>query len=113
MEIKVTIDGREAPPVEQELGPVPTPAAVTAQPAGKGAAPPPEVAAAAAAIGAIDAGPAHIPPGQVGQPLANVVASAPAQAADAGLEPALAAGAAPEYAQEVAEVIEAEGEAEA
>lgn len=108
MEIKVTIDGDEAQRASRQ-------AAAASEAGGQGAessGPPPEVAAAAAAIGAIDAGPAHIPPGESGQALANVAASAQAPSAGAGQESALAAGAAPGYAPETAEVLEAEGEVE-
>jgi hypothetical protein len=108
MEIKVTIDGAET-----ERG-VPSAGVAPADPGQRGAessGPPPEIAAAAAAVGAIDAGPAHIPPGESGQALANVAASAQEPAA-AQSQSALAAGAAPEYTGEVEEVIEAKGEME-
>jgi hypothetical protein len=110
MEIKVTIDGDEA---QRSLGQAAAaPAPASAGPQGdEGSTPPAEIAAAAAAIGAIDAGPAHIPPGESGQALPNIAASAQVPAA-AQNESALAAGAAPEYGREMEEVIEAKGEVE-
>jgi hypothetical protein len=113
MEISIKIDGGEAQLAGGQAGPGPRSAAqAVAQQAAEGTGPPPEVAAAAAAVGAIDAGRAQIPPGQTGEPLDNVAASTQAQMSDAGQEAALAAGAAPEYAQETSETVDAEGEEE-
>jgi hypothetical protein len=108
MEIKVTIDGAEAQRAAPAAGTAP---AETSLQGDGSSGPPPEIAAAAAAIGAIDAGPAHIPPGESGQALANIAATAQVPAAAQG-QSALAAGAAPGYTGESEEVIEAEGETE-
>jgi hypothetical protein len=73
--------------------------------------PPPDVAARAAAVGAIDAGPARLPTGQTGQPAADIGAVAQQQLSAAGGEGAASAGAAPGYAAEPQPtMVEAEGE---
>lgn len=108
MEISIKIDDGEGQLAGANTG---LPSASQKAPAqADNSSPPPGIAAAAAAAGAIDAGPAHIPPGQTPQPVAHIGANARTEPSTAGHEQALAAGAAPEYAHETAELIRAEGE---
>jgi hypothetical protein len=104
MEITIKIDG-----VEQSGGTGGSGAA--AQPTGGSQQEPsPELAARAAALGAINAGAAHVPVGAQTGPVANVTAATDAQQQASG---AAAAGAAPHPNAEPQSVaVEADGEEE-
>jgi hypothetical protein len=106
MEITIKIDGNDAG------GAGAVQPAVASQEAASEAAPPAAVAAAAQATGAINAGPARIPAGQTGQPLADIASTTQPQLVGGGGDPGLAAGAAPGFAEEPPAMVVEDGDGE-
>jgi hypothetical protein len=103
MEIVIRTDGSEQASVQGMPG-------AAAQTATQTAEPPPSVAAKAEAIGAINAGPAHVPSGATGEPIPDVVAAVFAEPSGNGSSE-LSAGSAAGYGEEAAAmIVEAEGE---
>ena len=99
MEITIKIDGNEAGGMGAGVqgGGVGEQGAV---PGASQSAPAPAITAATQVAGAINAGPARIPAGQTGQPLADIGFTTQTAIGDGGGDPGTAAGAAPGFSEE-------------
>jgi hypothetical protein len=106
VEISIKIDGVDARPSGAQAGAEPS----AQEPSH--VAPAAELAARAAAAGAINAGPAHIPVGALAEPLVNIAAASGEQGLAGAPGDAAAAGPAPGYAQDPEPVVVEEGDAE-